>query len=70
MGPFEKFFDFDRDGKLNAIEASFLLDEIERIEEEVESSDISSVDYEDEEEDLDDIDLDVLDLDDLDIDEF
>ena len=65
MGPFEKFFDFDGDGKLNAIEASFLLDEIERIEEEAEAPDISSADWEDEEDDWDDIDPD-----DLDIDEF
>lgn len=57
MVPFEKFFDFDGDGKLNAIEASFLLDEIERIEEEAEAPDVSSVDWADEEDDWDDIDV-------------
>lgn len=65
MGPFEKFFDFDGDGKLTVIEASFLLDEVERIEEEAEAPDISSAGLEDEEEELDDMDLDDFDIDEL-----
>ncbi len=65
MELFEKFYDFDGDGKLNVIETAFLLDEIERIEEEAEAPAVFSDYWEDEEDDWDDIDPDDLDIDDL-----
>ncbi len=57
MNSFEKFFDFDSNGRLDAIERSSLYDEIERIEAEADTirptpTDASGID------DLDDTDLD------------
>jgi len=74
MNLFENFFDFNSDGRLDAIERSSLYDEIERIEAEVDaklragrnstaSADVIDID------DLDDDDLDDDDLDDDDLDD-